>query len=276
VKKVYKARIENGDDMVASTEVLDALKSIGLNLYERKIFVALLAKGVATAAEVSEIASVPRSRSYDVLESLAEKGFVMIQPAKPIRYVVHKPSEGLERTKESLRRKHDHMVERIDKLLAGSLILQELESIYKQGLSLVEPTEMTGTLKGRHIINRQLNSAFKDAKSKIAIMTSDRGLQELRDTHFRALKKASKNGVKIRIMAPLKNGAGEFASIADIRNIDEPLGRFAIIDDEQMLVALTDDKNVHETQDVALWASSPHAAGRFAKPLFEHAWTQAK
>ncbi|MBM3304269.1 MAG: TrmB family transcriptional regulator, partial [Candidatus Aenigmarchaeota archaeon] len=61
--------------MVGTTESLDALKSIGLNLYERKIFVALLAKGVATAAEVSEIASVPRSRSYDVLESLADKGF---------------------------------------------------------------------------------------------------------------------------------------------------------------------------------------------------------
>ena len=67
--------------MVATTHVLDTLKSIGLNLYERKIFVALLAKGVATAAEVSEIANVPRSRSYDVLQSLAEKGFVLVQPS---------------------------------------------------------------------------------------------------------------------------------------------------------------------------------------------------
>ena len=48
--------------MIASQEVLDVLKSIGLNLYERKIYVALLAKGVATAAQVSEIANVPRSR----------------------------------------------------------------------------------------------------------------------------------------------------------------------------------------------------------------------
>ena len=86
--------------MVASTEVLDALKNIGLNLYERKIFVALLAKGVATAAEVSEIAEVPRSRSYDVLESLADKGFVVVQPSKPIKYVALAPKEALERTKE--------------------------------------------------------------------------------------------------------------------------------------------------------------------------------
>ena len=79
--------------MVASMQVFDALKSIGLNLYERRIFVALLAKGVATAAEVSEIAKVPRSRSYDILESLADKGFVMVQPSKPIRYVALQPNE---------------------------------------------------------------------------------------------------------------------------------------------------------------------------------------
>jgi len=82
--------------MVATTELLDALKSIGLNLYERKIYVSLLAKGVATAAEVSELATVPRSRSYDVLESLAEKGFVVVQPSKPIKYVALKPAEALE------------------------------------------------------------------------------------------------------------------------------------------------------------------------------------
>ena len=36
--------------MIEDTITLDALKSIGLNLYERKIFVSLLTKGVATAA----------------------------------------------------------------------------------------------------------------------------------------------------------------------------------------------------------------------------------
>jgi sugar-specific transcriptional regulator TrmB len=70
--------------MIGSQEVLDALKNIGLNLYERKIYLALLAKGVATAGVVSEIAKVPRSRSYDVLESLADKGFVVAQSSKPI------------------------------------------------------------------------------------------------------------------------------------------------------------------------------------------------
>lgn len=89
--------------MLASAKVMDALKSIGLNLYERKLWLALLARGTSTAGELSEIASVPRSRAYDVLQSLAEKGFVVVQSAKPIRYVAIAPDEALERAKKRCR-----------------------------------------------------------------------------------------------------------------------------------------------------------------------------
>jgi sugar-specific transcriptional regulator TrmB len=263
--------------MVASTEVLDALKSIGLNLYERKIFVALLAKGVATAAEVSEIASVPRSRSYDILESLAEKGFVMVQPSKPIKYVALAPREALDRTKQNLRVKHDEIVERIDRLKA-SPVIQELEGIFKRGLNLVQPTEMTGTLKGRYIRDRQLRSAFKDARNSIRIVTTEQGLNELYSKHFRALKKARRAGVKLQIVAPFGDNAltSAFSQIAEIKKLSSPMGRMAIIDEQNLLMALTNDKDVHETQDIALWASSPHAVKSMASPLFSQLWSKGK
>ncbi len=263
--------------MVASTEVLDALKSIGLNLYERKIFVALLAKGVATAAEVSEIANVPRSRSYDILESLAEKGFVMVQPSKPIRYVALAPKEALERTKQNLKVKHDQIVERIDRLKA-SPVIQELEGIFKKGLDLVQPTEMTGTLKGRYIIDRQLRFAFKDAKNSISIMTTEQGLNDLYSKHFRILKKANRAGVKLKILAPFGEDSlsQAFSQIAEIKRLGRPAGRMAIIDRQNLLMALTDDKDVHETQDIAFWASSTHAVKRIAEPLFSQLWVKGK
>jgi sugar-specific transcriptional regulator TrmB len=263
--------------MVASTEVLDALKSIGLNLYERKIFVALLAKGVATAAEVSEIASVPRSRSYDILESLAEKGFVMVQPSKPIKYVAMAPKEALEKTKQNLRSRHDEMVERIDKMKT-SPIISELEGIYKKGLNLVTPTEMTGTLKGKYVIDRQLRSALKEAKTLIRIVTTEQGLNDLYSKHYRALKKANRSGVKLMIMAPFGDNSvtSAFSQIADIKKLPKPAGRFAIIDDISVLISLTNELQVHETQDIAFWASSPHAVKSMAEPLFKHLWSKGK
>lgn len=259
--------------MVATTEVLDTLKSIGLNLYERKIFVALLAKGVATAAQVSEIAGVPRSRSYDVLESLAEKGFVVVQPSKPIKYVVLKPAEALERTKASLARKHNEMVERITKIQA-SPILGELEKLYTSGLNLVSPSEMTGTLKGRFVINRQLKSIFKNAKNQIRIITTEHGLNDLYSNHFRILKKMAKNGIKVKILAHSKNQnlLDSFSRIGEIKSIDNKHGRFAIIDNDNLFMSLTDDETVHETQEVAFWVNSEHAVQSIAEPLFNKVW----
>ncbi|MBS3103087.1 hypothetical protein J4458_06625 [Candidatus Woesearchaeota archaeon] len=45
------------------------LRELGLNTYESKIWTALLSRGVSTAGELSDIANVPRSRSYDVLDA---------------------------------------------------------------------------------------------------------------------------------------------------------------------------------------------------------------
>lgn len=259
--------------MIASTQVLDALKSIGLNLYERRIFVALLAKGVATAAEVSEIAKVPRSRSYDILESLAEKGFVMVQPSKPIRYVALEPNEALERTKQTLEKKHNEMIDRISRLM-GSEIITELDDLYKKGMDIIQPNELTGTLKGKYIIDRQLRSAFKNAKKYINIITTEQGINDLYSKHFRILKKMSRNGVKVRIVAPSNKNTvtNAFSEIAKFKGIDSPMGRMFIIDGENMMLALTDDKNVHETQDIAFWTNSAHAVKNMENHMFNKVW----
>lgn len=259
--------------MVASTQVLDALRSIGLNLYERKIFVALLAKGVATAAEVSEIAKVPRSRSYDILESLADKGFVMVQPSKPIRYVALAPKEALERTKQTLKRKYDETADRIDRLIESE-ILNELESLYKRGIDIVQPNELTGTLKGRYIIDRQLRSAFKDAKKYINIITTEQGLNDLYSKHYRILKKVSRNGIKLKIVAPVGENAATnaFSEIGKVKGVGTPMGRMFIIDGDNMMLALTDDATVHETQDIAFWTNSSHAVKNIETHLFDKIW----
>jgi sugar-specific transcriptional regulator TrmB len=259
--------------MVATTKTMDALKSIGLNLYERKIFVALLARGVATAGELSQIANVPRSRSYDILESLAEKGFAVVQPAKPIKYVALAPKDALERTKENLKRKHGEMTQRIDEL-KNSPVVAELEAIYKEGLNLVQPFDMTGTLKGRHSINQHLNYLFKKAGKEIRIITTADGLNELYSNHYNSLKRIAKRGVKLKILAPISETTPvkAFSDIAEMKNISKPLNRVFTVDDKHFVFALTDDKKIHHTQDVAFWAQSTHAIKSFVEPFFDHAW----
>ena len=91
--------------MIIDQETIKKTRSLGLNTYEVKIWTALLSRGVSTAGELSDIANVPRSRSYDVLESLEKKGFVIMKLGKPIKYLAVPPKEALERVKTHIEKK---------------------------------------------------------------------------------------------------------------------------------------------------------------------------
>ncbi|MCK5629147.1 MAG: hypothetical protein KAI26_00900, partial [Nanoarchaeota archaeon] len=53
--------------MIIQNDFLNNIRDFGLNTYEAKLWTALLSRGISTAGELSDIANVPRSRSYDVL-----------------------------------------------------------------------------------------------------------------------------------------------------------------------------------------------------------------
>jgi sugar-specific transcriptional regulator TrmB len=268
--------------MLASQKVFDSLKGIGLNLYERKLWVALLARGTSTAGELSSMASVPRSRSYDILQSLAEKGFVVVQTAKPLKYVAISPEEALERAKKKIADDTQTTLTRIDEL-KDSPIMRELNDIFTQGMKLVSPEEMTGALKGKYSVTQQMTSMFKDANKKISIITTPEGLNELYSSHFDILKTASERGVQIKIATGGTDKCADaikaFSGIAEVRNLDQkdiPMtGRFTIVDGKELVFSLTDSK-VHSTQDLALWSKSEHAAGNLLEPLFKLVWVNSK
>jgi len=261
--------------MVVPQSVLDTLKSIGLNLYERKLWVALLSRGTATAGELSALAKVPRSRTYDVLESLADKGFVVIQNSKPIKYVAVPPKEALERAKKKILSEAEETAKRMDELKSSSAI-KELEKVYKDGVKLIEPGSVSGSIKGRDAVHNQLGTVFKSAKERVSIVATPSTLKEIHETHGRTLKKLSSKGVKIRIAVPdhpevreIKKEVKEYAELRKLSD-EHPKGRFAIVDGKHVIMALTED-NIHPTQDVALWTSSEHAAS-LLEPMFEHVW----
>src|SRR5512137_2589612 len=120
--------------MIVKDEFLSKLRRyFGLNLYEVKIWSALLSRGVATAGELSDIANVPRSRSYDVLESLEKKGFVIMKVGKPIKYLAVPPAEAIERVKKRIKVQADED-EKLLEELKNSETLKELTLLHNQGI----------------------------------------------------------------------------------------------------------------------------------------------
>jgi sugar-specific transcriptional regulator TrmB len=269
--------------MIGSSELMDALKGIGLNLYERKLWAALLAKGTATAGELSGIANVPRSRTYDVLQTLADKGFVVVQTSKPLRYVAISPAEALEKAKKRLREKYKELEDKIDRLKSSALI-KELNNLHEQGLKLVSLEEMTGALKGKYSVLQQMDSMFRNASSSINILTTPAGLNDIFENHISLLKKLNEKGVKIKIATRTNKSTNDaikaLSGIADIRSItsDElPLsGRFYLVDGQQMMMGLSDPELVHSSQDMMFWTKSEHATKNMIEPLFDLVWKKGK
>lgn len=269
--------------MIASNKVMDVLKGIGLNLYERKLWVALLARGTSTAGELSEIAGVPRSRAYDILQSLSEKGFVIVQNAKPIRYVAISPEEALERAKRKMEDNIKSVGDRIDEIKSSPMI-KELHDIFTKGMKVVSSDDLTGALKGKHLMKQHMDTMFKSANKNINIVTTAEGVKELHEHHYETLKKANDSGVQIKI-ATVKNDKNDEAikalmGIADVRHMEDKEsqigGRFCVVDGKEMLMGLTDPRSMHDTQHVSIWSKSEHAAGKVFDPLFRMVWNSSK
>src|SRR3990172_11148664 len=57
-------------------EMEESFEQLGLDKNEAKIYLAVLALGESTVLPISKKAGIGRTYCYDILESLAEKGFV--------------------------------------------------------------------------------------------------------------------------------------------------------------------------------------------------------
>lgn len=220
--------------------ILTKLRELGLNSYETKLWVALLSRGVSTAGQLSDVANVPRSRSYDVLESLRKKGFVSVKHGKPISYKAVAPEEVIRTIKTKVKKRTEGELKLIEDLKKKSLF-KELETIHKQSLEFREPNELVCYLKNKTNIKNQIQYMVKNAKEFVYISETENGLESNVDFLTKTLPILGKGGVDVRVMV----GEGDTLEGARLRNINIKkagvLSRFYIVDGNAMLFMLFND-----------------------------------
>ena len=265
--------------MIVKDEFLSRLRQIfALNLYEVKIWTALLSRGVSTAGELSDIGDVPRSRAYDVLESLEKKGFVTAKLGKPIKYLAVEPEEVVERVKKLMVRNADEKVKVLSDL-KGTDVLDELNLLHKQGIQFVEPTDLSGALRGRPNLYTHLETMIKSAEKSVVIVTTGKGLVRKVEALKPELDRLKKKEVEIRIAATMDKdalkAAKEVSKLAEVRTMDELNARFTIVDGKDLMFMVMDDENVHPTYDVGVWVKTPYF-GEALQGMFDVVWNDLK
>ena len=264
--------------MIVKEEFLSKLRRyFNLNLYEVRIWAAMLSRGVSTAGELSEIGLVPRSRAYDVLESLEKKGFVIMKLGKPIKYIAVDPGDVIERVKKKIKEEADESVKSMENI-KGSDLLKELNILHKQGVGMVEPTDLSGSLKGRDNAYNQMESMIKSAQKSIIIMTTSEGLTRKYEAFKNHLEKAAKRGVDIKIAAPLtpdvEKYAKELSKFCKIKHVDKINARFCLIDGEQLTFMLSQD-NIDPTYDSGVWVNTNFFT-KAMEGMFNEVWNGQK
>ncbi|MCD4817760.1 MAG: helix-turn-helix domain-containing protein [Candidatus Cloacimonetes bacterium] len=114
------------------------LMAIGLSENEAKTYVHLLKKQVFTASEISRLAEVNRSKVYQVLESLINKGLCIEKPGKVRKFEAVNPETAFIRLKE----KQEDIVQQISNLPS---LLSPIYKLQKNNSTPLDFIEVYGT-----------------------------------------------------------------------------------------------------------------------------------
>lgn len=242
--------------MILKADLVKRIKEhFSLNIYETKVWLALLSKGIASAGEVAELSGVPRSRTYDVLESLEKRGFAITKIGKPVKYIAVKPIDVIEKMK------NETMLEANDKVkslgdLKDTSEYTELEQLHNSGISPIKSSDLTGSLRGRSNILAKMRELADSAEKEMVVVTSALDFEDKSRVLLPALEKLNKNNVKVKIAL-----SGESEKIKKINNkfnlkskqIHTPT-RVFIADKKQALMMITPE---NAEEEIGIWLNSP-------------------
>ena len=243
--------------MIIKQELVSKIKEyFNLNIYETKVWLALLGKGIASAGEIAEGSGVPRSRTYDVLESLEKQGFTIMKLGKPVKYIAVKPNVILEKLKLNTMK---DATEKVDTLLKlkETAEYSELETLYSTGITPVRHEEISGAIKGKSTIYNHIKELLENAKKEVIICTSVDEFQQKSRFFSSIIERLQKSNIKIKVCLSgnekeMKKISTKLKIKAKAINID---AKFFIADNEQVLFLIS--KATAPDEEIAVWLNTP-------------------
>jgi|GEM_PF-819063 sugar-specific transcriptional regulator TrmB len=235
--------------------LIENLKLMNLTEYESRTYLALVVKGTATVKEIRELAQIPYSREYDILENLEQRGYVVVQPGRPRRYRAVDPREIL--SKELKLR-----VKAVEELIA------KLTPLYQKHMNEVSFDEVIWMLKGRDNIHDRLISMLESAKKEVLIV----GIKPVTSEAIaRALEEAKRRGVSIKALGEFgKNTTELFERIGvEYRMYPHDHSRFVVVDERELILASEDPANYV----FALYNRNPGCI-KLYRNYFHHIWEE--
>ena len=249
-------------------DAIAALEELGLTEYEARCFVALTQLPHGTAKDVGQVADIPRSRVYETMDRLREKGLVEVHDAEPRMY----QSVSIDTAIRILRREYESYFDTAERTL------HELEPTYKEAQQGVWAINTHEQVTGR------VADLVTDASDEIVFLVLDEDL--LDETTLEALVAGSDDGADVHVgtvadsVRERLEGAAIDATVFTTDLIewftamsDSPrLGRFLMVDRGPVLVsALHEEELPGVPNETAVWSDGvDHGFATFAERVFTY------
>ena len=162
------------------SDLIRSLQELGFSEYEAKCYLALLGEQSQTGYSVARVSGVPRSKVYEVLEGMVDRGVVIANYGEPTQYAPLSPQELI-----ALRRRETEQ--------SINLAEEGLKHFAASGVN----RDLIWDIKGRSEILDRLREVIGRTKRLLLLQLWAEDAPELRD----ALADAAKRGVEIVIIA---------------------------------------------------------------------------
>jgi HTH-type transcriptional regulator, sugar sensing transcriptional regulator len=161
-------------------DLSERLNHLGFTEYEAKAYLALLQQSPLTGYAISRVSGVPRSKIYEVLNSLVERGDVLISYGEPIQYAPKSPSDLLKTRSETFEKQ-----------------LTEAANGLEEFMHQDTPNDLIWDIRGRDEIFFRLREVIGRSKHQILVQIWEEDVIEI----YSALEEAARLGNTITIMA---------------------------------------------------------------------------
>lgn len=241
--------------MDRETKAVAALQQLGLTEYEARCFVSLVQVSDASAAELSELSDIPRSRVYDTAESLAERGLIEVNHGSTKRYT----AVPVGQTIGHFEREYLALIDELEDHLAG---LASSRSIDEQGM---------WSLRGRQPVLSRAQSLISEAEEAVflTVTTPDLLVPEC----LEQIARAHENGVDLTVVSESREVHELFDDVlpdVDISTTsvdwlglpvqDGVVGRVLMVDRRAIMIAtIGNESPTGESEIHGVWAKGENA-----------------
>ena len=264
--------------------LIEDLQELGLNVYEAKVYLAIIERSSLDTAEIAQISGVPRARTYDILDNLVRRGLASLRPGKQKRYSAIDIDTFRQRLIADTRETSLQKEQKIERI--ASELKTKIAKIYTPENQISDPLQYIEIIKNPLQIHKRFQQLTAESKKEILILTKPpyAGNQAQVVEQFKQQAKLIKRGVKVKSIYEIpqepsaRNWWIQIVSKAvksgeDARAAAELPMKLAIFDELIVLYTL-EDPILHQSS-VTTMIIEHRALAKSLKMLFNNIWSTA-